>query len=58
MLDVFAGRVDYPSYSFFDKHIIRLIMIITNGPTDITKSYEFTDWNKVKNFAKKFDLIS
>ena len=57
IIDVFAGKVDYPSYGFFDKYIIRLIMFITNGPTNITKSYEFTDWEKVKNFANKVDLV-
>ena len=34
-LGVFAGKVDYPSYKFFDKYIIRMIMWITKGPTDI-----------------------
>jgi len=51
-LGVFAGKVDYPSYKFFDKYIIRMIMWITKGPTDTSQSYEFTDWNVVKNFAK------
>ena len=58
IIDVFAGKVDYPSYGFFDKYIIRFIMFMTSGPTDITKSYEFTDWIKVENFAKKLDLVS
>ena len=52
-LEVFAGKVDYPNYKFFDKQIIRLIMLITKGPTDISKSYEFTDWKRVENFALK-----
>ncbi len=52
-LAVFAGKVDYPNYRFFDKQIIRLIMHITKGPTDISKSYEFTDWKKVESFALK-----
>ena len=51
-LGVFAGKVDYPSYKFFDKYIIKMIMWITKGPTDTSQSYEFTDWNAVKNFAK------
>jgi menaquinone-dependent protoporphyrinogen oxidase len=51
-LGVFAGRVDYPSYKFFDKYIIKIIMWITKGPTDTSQSYEFTDWNVVENFAK------
>ncbi len=50
---VFAGKVDYPKYSFFDKYIIKLIMFITKGPTDTSQSYEFTDWSKVDDFAKE-----
>ena len=26
-------------------------MFITKGPTDTSQTYEFTNWNKVKNFA-------
>ena len=48
---VFAGKVDYPNYNLLDKYIIKLIMFITNGPTDTTQSYEFTDWSKVDDFA-------
>ncbi len=51
-LAVFAGKVDYPNYSFFNKLVIRLIMYLTKGPTDTSKSYEFTDWRKVDEFAK------
>ena len=55
-LGVFAGKVNYPNYSFFDKYIILLIMFITKGPTDTTKSFEFTDWSKVEDFAKELSL--
>ena len=54
-IGVFAGKVDYPNYNFFDKYIIKLIMLITGGPTDTSKSYEFTDWSKVENFAKEIN---
>ena len=50
-IGVFAGKIDYPSYRFFDKYIIRFIMWLTKGPTDITQSYEFTDWKAVENFS-------
>ena len=53
ILEVFAGRLEYPKYSFIDKHMIRFIMWITNGPTDINGTFEFTDWEKVDEFAKK-----
>ena len=52
-IGVFAGKVDYPNYNFFDKYIIKFIMFITNGPTDTSQSYEFTDWSKVDDFSKE-----
>ena len=53
-ISVFAGKVDYPNYNFFDKYIIKFIMFITGGPTDTSQSYEFTDWTKVDDFSKEF----
>ena len=52
-ISVFAGKVDYPSYNFFEKYIIKFIMFITKGPTDTSQSYEFTDWSKVDDFSKE-----
>ena len=57
-LGVFAGKVDYPKYGFFDKYIIQFIMFITKGPTDTSKSFEFTDWSKVEDFSRKLGLES
>ena len=48
---VFAGKISYPEYNFFDKLMIQFIMKITKGPTDSSKTYEFTKWDKVKEFA-------
>jgi menaquinone-dependent protoporphyrinogen oxidase len=53
LLGVFAGRIDYPSLGFMDKHMIRLIMWITKGPTDPALTVEFTDWDKVEEFGRK-----
>ena len=54
-ISVFAGRVDYPNYNFFDKYIIKFIMFITKGPTDVSQSYDFTDWSKVDEFSKELN---
>ena len=54
-LAVFAGKIDYPKYKFIDKHMIRLIMWITKGPTDVKNTYEFTDWNGVDEFSKQLN---
>ena len=53
-VEVFAGKINYPKYNLIDKYIIRFIMWITKGPTNIKNVYEFTDWAKVDHFANKF----
>lgn len=55
-IGVFAGKIDYPSYKFFDKYAIKFIMWITNGPTDTSKTFEFTDWKKVEEFTRNLNL--
>jgi len=52
-LAVFAGRLDYPRYRFIDRQMIRLIMWITEGPTDPSAVIEFTDWEAVEAFARE-----
>jgi len=51
-LAVFAGKIDYPSYRFFDRLVIRLIMWMTKGPTDPKAVVEFTNWQQVEEFAR------
>ncbi|MGI2179287.1 menaquinone-dependent protoporphyrinogen IX dehydrogenase [Shewanella frigidimarina] len=53
LLGVFAGKIDYPRYRFFDKFMIRFIMWMTKGPTDTQGTFEFTDWGKVDDYAKQ-----
>jgi len=48
---IFAGKLNYPIYSFVDKQIIRMIMWITKGPTDPSTVKEYTDWQQVESFA-------
>jgi len=50
-LAVFAGRLDYPSLGWADRTMIQLIMWMTKGPTDATRVWEFTDWQRVDAFA-------
>ena len=51
-LAVFAGKIDYPRYSFWDRNIIRLIMWMTKGPTDPTVTIDYTDWKQVEDFGR------
>lgn len=52
-VEVFAGKIDYPSYRWFDRSMIRLIMWITQGPTEPDACVEFTDWSRVDAFARR-----
>ena len=52
LLDVFAGKLDYPRYKFADRLMIRFIMLITKGPTERNTVVEFTDWRRVEAFAQ------
>lgn len=48
---VFAGKLDYQKYPFRDRLMIQLIMWMTKGPTNSKTKIEYTDWDKVKEFA-------
>ena len=51
-LAVFAGKLDYPRYSYWDRQIIRFIMWMTKGPTDPETVIDFTDWKQVESFGQ------
>lgn len=51
-LKCFAGKVDYPNWNFFERMMIRIIMKITNGPTDSSVAIDYTDYNDVKAYAR------
>ena len=53
LVEVFAGKLDYKKYPFFDRIMIQLIMWMTKGPTDSNAKIEYTDWNRVKAFSQK-----
>ena len=50
---VFAGKLDYPRYRWFDRLAIRLIMWVTAGPTNPKEVTEFTDWQQVEAFGRR-----
>lgn len=50
---VFAGALRYPRYRWYDRFMIRLIMKMTGGETDIRKEVVYTDWNQVSQFARE-----
>ena len=57
MTETFAGMLEYPRYSFFDRTMIRLIMWMTKGPTDPKTVKEYTNWEKVEAFGKRLTSL-
>lgn len=53
IVDVFAGCLDYSKYGFFDRLMIKTIMMFTNGPTSTKEPIEYTDWERVLHFGEK-----
>jgi len=57
-LAVFAGKIDYPRYGFWDRQMIRLIMWMTKGPTEPDAVVDFTDWDQVDAFGRRLSRLS
>ncbi|WP_386688380.1 menaquinone-dependent protoporphyrinogen IX dehydrogenase [Lonepinella sp. MS14437] len=55
---VFAGALLYPRYNWFDRMMIKLIMKITGGETDTDKEIEYTNWDKVTEFALRVNTLN
>lgn len=53
MVEVFAGKLDYKKYPFFDRIMIQLIMWMTKGPTNSDAKIEYTDWGKVEKYGER-----
>lgn len=56
-LAVFAGKIDYPKYGFWDRQVIRFIMWMTQGPTDPNAVVEFTNWDDVEAFGRRIGAM-
>ena len=53
IVEVFAGKLDYKIYPFFDRIMIQFIMWMTKGPTNTNAEIEYTNWDQVTAFGKQ-----
>ncbi len=56
-LKCFAGKVDYPHWNLWERTMIRIIMKITDGPTDPSVIVDYTDYEDVKAYARHCLLL-
>ncbi|MDX1345631.1 MAG: flavodoxin domain-containing protein [Sedimenticolaceae bacterium] len=55
MTATIAGALKYSRYGFFKKRIMRNIVKKSGGKElDMSRDYEYTDWNQVDRFATEF----
>jgi menaquinone-dependent protoporphyrinogen oxidase len=50
----FAGALQYSRYNPFIRFMMRLIVGFAGGDTDMSRDYEYTDWQAVERFAADF----
>jgi menaquinone-dependent protoporphyrinogen oxidase len=51
-LKVIAGKVDYPSWSWYETLMIQMIMKFTKGPTDRRAVIDYTQWDDVRDYGE------
>jgi menaquinone-dependent protoporphyrinogen oxidase len=49
-----AGALQYSRYGFFLKRVMRFIYRANGGDTDMSRDYEYTDWDRLTSFAQGF----
>ncbi|MCF6182273.1 menaquinone-dependent protoporphyrinogen IX dehydrogenase [Lutibacter sp.] len=57
VIEVFAGKLDYKKYPFWDRIMIQFIMWMTKGPTDKNTKIEYTNWGKVTQFTNNLSSM-
>ena len=57
VVEVFAGKLDYKKYPFFDRIMIQFIMWMTKGPTNTSAEIEYTNWDSVTEFGAQLQKI-
>jgi menaquinone-dependent protoporphyrinogen oxidase len=48
----FAGALQYREYDFATRLVMRLLMHRGHHPSDVSRDFDFTDWDAVDTFAR------
>lgn len=49
-----AGALPYSKYGWLKRRIMRRIVAKAQGDTDMTRDYEYTDWDDLRTYAQQF----
>jgi hypothetical protein len=53
-IGVFAGALLYTQYGLIKRYLMKSISKQMEGDTDVSRDYEYTDWESVDDFAEIF----
>jgi menaquinone-dependent protoporphyrinogen oxidase len=55
MVGIFGGALRYTQYGFIKRHFMKKISRDKgSADTDVSRDYEYTDWNDARHFAEEF----
>lgn len=54
LIITFAGALLFSRYGFFKRLLMLMISKMTGGETDMSRDYEYTDWEAVTEFGEAF----
>ncbi|WP_367433126.1 menaquinone-dependent protoporphyrinogen IX dehydrogenase [Snodgrassella alvi] len=52
-IGIFAGELHYARYNLIDRYMMRLVMKLNKGETNLNAHIEYTDWKKVREFGEQ-----
>lgn len=52
-IELIAGALPYSKYDFVTRFVMRRIVAKEGGDTDTSRDYEYTDWQRVADFARE-----
>lgn len=53
-IEIVAGCLQYPAYNFIDRFLMKRVAKRQKLPLDTSREHEYTDWNALLAFARKF----
>lgn len=54
---IFAGALPYTRYNWLVRRLMRRIAAKAGGDTDVTRDFEYTDWEQVRGLAREFGAL-
>jgi menaquinone-dependent protoporphyrinogen oxidase len=54
IVHVVAGALPYTKYNWLKRWVMRRIVAKAGGDTDVSRDYEYTDWDDVRRFGTGF----